>query len=223
MRRSKEESEQTRAAILDAAERMFCEKGYAATTVEAISRAAGLTRGAFYWHFRDKTEVLAALHARSFLPQEKILTATIASDAPDPLGCLFKAAIEALRSFEVNEGEQRIFRIMSDLTIGDEGRQTLARIHAEMRALIRQLLRRAQANGTLHPDVTAAEAELFLTVSIGGLLAEWLRSDKSFPLAFSGERLLRHLMALLRADGCEAPLGPRCAGPPGRAGPAPGS
>ena len=56
MRRSKEDSEQTRTAILDAAERMFCEKGYAAATVESISRAAGLTRGAFYWRFRDKAE-----------------------------------------------------------------------------------------------------------------------------------------------------------------------
>lgn len=219
MRRSKEDSEQTRAAILDAAERMFCEKGYAAATVGEISRAAGVTRGAFYWHFRDKTEVLAALHGRSFLPQEKILTSTIDSDAPDPLGCLFDAAVEALRSFEVNDGEQRIFRIMSDLTIGDEGCETLARIHAEMRHLIRQVMQRARANGTLHPRVTAAQAELFMTVTIGGLLAEWLRSDKGFPLAASGERLLRHLMAMLRADPGDTPRARCCGSPPGRAGP----
>lgn len=223
MRRSREDSEQTRAAILDAAERTFSEKGYAAATVESISRAAGLTRGAFYWHFRDKAEVLAALHARSFLPQEKILTSTIASDAPDPLGCLFEAALEALRSFEVNEGEQRIFRIMTDLTIGDEGQDTLARIHAEMRALIRQVMQRARANGTLHPDLGPAEAELLLTVTIGGLLAEWLRSGRGFPLAVSGERLLRHMMTLLRAQSCGAPRAQRRDSPPGRAGPHPPS
>ena len=86
MRRSKEDSEQTRAAILDAAARMFCEKGYAATTVESIARAAGVTRGAFYWHFRDRSDVLGALHGRSFLPQERFLTAAIESGAEDPLG-----------------------------------------------------------------------------------------------------------------------------------------
>lgn len=221
MRRSKEDSEQTRTAILDAAERMFCEKGYAAATVESISRAAGLTRGAFYWHFRDKAEVLAALHGRTFLPQEKILTSAIAPDTPDPLDCLFMAALEALRSFEVNECEQRIFRIMSDLTIEQDGREALARIHAEMRALIGTVMRRAQANGTLNPAVTVAEAELYITVTIGGLLAEWLTSGKSFPLALSGERLLRHLMTLLRADQGDAPR--RCDSPPGRAGPELGS
>lgn len=213
MRRSKEDSEQTRAAILDAAERMFCEKGYAAATVELISRAAGLTRGAFYWHFRDKADVLAALHARTFLPQEKILTGVIESDTPDPLDCLFLAAAEALRSFEVTEGEQRIFRIMSDLTIGQDGREAVARIHAEMRALIRTVMQRAEANGTLNPRITVAEAELYITVTIGGLLAEWLRSDKCFPLALSGERLLRHLMTMLRTDQGAAPRARQCDSP----------
>lgn len=223
MRRSKEDSEQTRTAILDAAERMFCERGYAAATVEAISRAAGLTRGAFYWHFRDKGEVLAALHGRAFLPQEKILSSALDSDAADPLGCLFVAALEALRSFEVNEGEQRIFRIMSDLTIGPEGQEALARIHAEMRAVIGRVMQRAQADGTLNPEVTPAEAELYITVTLGGLLAEWLRSDKAFPLAPSGEKLLRQLMSVLRADQAGAPRARQCGGPPGRAGPALGS
>lgn len=219
MRRSKEESEQTRTAILDEAERMFCEKGYAAATVESISRAAGLTRGAFYWHFRDKNEVLAALHARTFLPQEKILTSAIDSDAPDPLGCLYEASMAALRSFEMNEGEQRIFRIMSDLTIGDDGRGTLATIHVEMRVLIRRIMQRARDNGSLNPDITPAEAELSVTVIIGGLLSEWLRSDKDFPLARTGEQLLRNLLTMLRADMPDVPHARRCASPPGRAGP----
>ena len=219
MRRSKEDSEQTRAAILDAAARMFCEKGYAATTVESISRAAGVTRGAFYWHFRDKSDVLGALHGRSFLPQERFLTAAIESGAEDPLGCVFDVALAALRSFEVNQDEQRIFRIMSDLTIGEEGHETLARIHAEMRALIRRIMQQARDKGTLHPGVTPAEAELALTVTIGGLLAEWLRSDKSFPLADFGAKLLRGQRAMLQADPGDGFGAKRHGIPPGRAGP----
>ena len=137
MRRTKEESELTRTAILDAAERIFCEQGYAVATIDGVSRAAGVTRGAFYWHFKDKADLLGALYARSLLPQEQILT-TAAEMCSDPLRSLLDAGVASLREFEVDEGKQRMFRIMSDLTIGCEGRANLARIDAELDALDRE-------------------------------------------------------------------------------------
>ena len=48
MRRSKEDAEQTRSAILDAAEHLFCAQGVTASTLEGIARKAGVTRGAVY-------------------------------------------------------------------------------------------------------------------------------------------------------------------------------
>lgn len=197
MRRTKEDSELTRTAILDAAERAFCEKGYAVTTIDGISRAAGVTRGAFYWHFRDKADLLGALYARSMLPQEQILT-TAAEMCSDPLCSLLDAGIASLREFEVDEGKQRMFRIMSDLTIGCEGRVNLARVDAELDALILRVMTRAKDEGMLHDDFSAAEAAVFVSVTIGGLLGEWLRSGKTFPLASLGETLLCRHIAMLR-------------------------
>jgi len=46
VRRTKEEAEQTRDQILDAAEILFFERGVAHTSLEQIARAAGVTRGA---------------------------------------------------------------------------------------------------------------------------------------------------------------------------------
>lgn len=216
MRKTKEDSELTRQAILDAAERVFCERGFTATTLDAISRAAGVTRGAFYWHFKDKAEVLTALHERSFLPQEQILAA-VADAGPDPLESLLDATIDALKSFEQDEGRQRIFRIMSHLTPDERG-GTLARLDADMRALIRRIMQRARDNGMLHPDFTPQEAQIVLSVAVIGLLGEWMRSDKGFPLASFGERLLRRQMDMLRG-GPGAPRAARRTGPPGRASP----
>ena len=217
MRKTKEDAELTRQAILDAAERLFCDRGYAATTLDAISRAAGVTRGAFYWHFRDKAEVLAALHARCFLPQEQILTAVAEADSADPLGGLLDASVAALRSFEQDEGRQRVFRIMSHLTPAERD-DTLARLDDDMRALIRRIMQRARDNGTLHPDFTPHEAQVLSTVTVIGLLGEWLRTGKGFPLAQFGERLLRRQMRMLRADPAE-PRTKGLDGPPDRAGP----
>ena len=61
MRRTKEEAEETRLAILQSALNTFCEKGYSKTTFEEIAKRINLTKGAVYWHFRNKPDLLAAL------------------------------------------------------------------------------------------------------------------------------------------------------------------
>ena len=60
-RRTKEEAEQTRQAILLAALDLFCERGYSKTTFDEIAKHINLTKGAVYWHFRNKPDLLIAL------------------------------------------------------------------------------------------------------------------------------------------------------------------
>jgi TetR/AcrR family acrAB operon transcriptional repressor len=61
MRRTKEEAALTRQAILDAALHIFGSKGYSATRLEDIAQAAGVTRGAVYWHFENKAQLYKTL------------------------------------------------------------------------------------------------------------------------------------------------------------------
>ena len=61
MRRTKSEAEQTHNSILDAALTLFDEQGYTQTTLSSVARQAGVTRGAIYWHFENKDEILIAL------------------------------------------------------------------------------------------------------------------------------------------------------------------
>jgi AcrR family transcriptional regulator len=53
--------EARRADLLDAAERCFAERGYHATTVDEIAARAGVSKGAFYWHFETKRDAFTAL------------------------------------------------------------------------------------------------------------------------------------------------------------------
>ena len=78
-RRTKMEAEQTREQIIDAAEELFLTRGVARATLEQIAQAAGVTRGAIYWHFRDKDDLFEAMQARAALPQEDVFDA-LASD-----------------------------------------------------------------------------------------------------------------------------------------------
>ena len=74
-RRTKEEAEQTRKEILYSALDIFCEKGYSKTTFDEIAKRINLTKGAVYWHFRNKPDIIAALITASFNhTQNKIMS-----------------------------------------------------------------------------------------------------------------------------------------------------
>jgi AcrR family transcriptional regulator len=54
-------AEQRRQQLLRAARRLFMKRGFRGTTTEAIARRAGLTKGALYFHFKNKEEILFEL------------------------------------------------------------------------------------------------------------------------------------------------------------------
>ena len=58
---STSDAEDTRRSLLDAAARLIAERGYGATTVNAIVARAGLSKGSFYWHFKSKDDALFAV------------------------------------------------------------------------------------------------------------------------------------------------------------------
>lgn len=76
-------SAQTRQALLAAARSLFIEKGFAATSTPELAERAGLTRGALYHHYRDKSEVLqAVLEEEARQVAEEIENAAPANASP---------------------------------------------------------------------------------------------------------------------------------------------
>ena len=69
-RRTKKDALLTRSALLDAAEQMFKRQGVSRTSLADIARRAGVTRGAVYWHFKDKSDLFDAMLERVTLPLE---------------------------------------------------------------------------------------------------------------------------------------------------------
>lgn len=68
VRKTKEEAEQTRKDIINAARTVFHECGVSRSSLDKIAKAAGVTRGAIYWHFQDKAEVFFAMREDVFAP-----------------------------------------------------------------------------------------------------------------------------------------------------------
>ena len=103
-RRSKEEAQETYQALLKAAADLFMEKGVAPTTLQEIAERAGLTRGAVYWHFDGKEDIITALLSTYALPyidqfETEIAQLPRSSDA----GRQFRICIDRLMDNLIND------------------------------------------------------------------------------------------------------------------------
>ena len=80
--------EKTRERILDVAYDAIVQKGFAATSIEELVEAAGITKSGFFYHFRDKNDMARQLFDR-FLAEDESIVDTLAVRArelsDDPL------------------------------------------------------------------------------------------------------------------------------------------
>ncbi len=92
VRKTKEEALETRNAILDAAEIVFQERGVSKTSLAEIAAAAGVTRGAIYWHFANKVDLFDAMIQRVFGLMEAKLAELQAQKHENPADLLRELA-----------------------------------------------------------------------------------------------------------------------------------
>ena len=104
-RKSREEAERTYHALLQAAARLFRLQGVGVTTLNEIAKEAGVTRGALYWHFEGKDDVIRSLWASYAAPKLVPLEERLSSlPADDPEGAFRRIQHDFLRM--VREDEQ---------------------------------------------------------------------------------------------------------------------
>lgn len=198
MRRTKADAEQTRNAILNAAECLFYERGVAATALEQIAKAASVTRGAVYWHFKDKNALLEALRAKFRPPQTEVCKLALEQGHPDILALLEETGALVLELFEADESRQRLFAILTSHSSIDPNSYN----DQQDAAMLLRLTTAAFEAGQLAEDLTPQTAALSLTVMMRGVLSHWLLSGRSFSLSQEGTAMIRrHLRSLRRSHG----------------------
>lgn len=210
-RRTKEEAERTRAAVLDAAVQVFLAQGVARATLEDVARAAGVTRGAVYWHFRDKLDLFLAIDARARLPAEELLAEVAGHDGPDPLGELARVLTERLVALEA-DAERR--RYLTVVLVRCEYTEEMApaldrqrRADAALRAELQRIFESAAAArpGGLAPAWRPGTAALALHALVTGLINAWLRGGPGdLGLATEGANAVRAFLVCVGADGAAA-------------------
>lgn len=188
MRRTKEEAEQTRYAILASAETLFLEKGVAHTSLEHIARHAGVTRGAVYWHFENKAHLFHEMLNQVRLPPEQLAERMAGCAERDPLLTLCELCIEAIENLARDEQKRRIFTILlrrceftADLREAEERNEAFINLFIQ---LCEQQFARPDVCPRLQAGISPRLAARSLHALIVGLFHDWLRDPSLFdPLS----------------------------------------
>lgn len=200
-RKTKAEAAATREALLDAAEEVFFAKGVARTSLEQIARHADLTRGAVYWHFKNKGDLFMALVERVRMPFQSLMEEVNNADPTiSPLTAIQLACYAGLNRME-QPSHQRILSILlhrceffSDINPIQMQDEIADECFNEMLSVF-QL---AQQQQLLRDDLTPDVATRLMQAALGGLFHDWLRNPESFSLCERGGELIDTLITMMK-------------------------
>ena len=188
MRRTAEEAAQTRQSILEAALKVFSQKGYHATRLTDIAQATEVTRGAIYHHFDNKAKLYQELLNEA---------STIGSDAVQQAMAEGNSFVEICalileKSLAVVESNVQMRQIMAltlfktgfdpELAELDKARQQQAVTTVEA---IAQMMQTGIENGDLRPNLDPHDVARAFIAYQNGLITLWLTNRQAFSI---GER-----------------------------------
>ncbi|NKE68198.1 TetR family transcriptional regulator [Ramlibacter sp. RBP-2] len=198
-RRTKEDALATRESLLDAAERLFQAQGVSGTSLHDIATAAGATRGAVYWHFKDKADLFNAMMDRVTLPLEDALPQARGAASEDPLPRLRAALLAALRRTATDPQTRRVFEVATQKVeyIDALGKVRERHLDARRRSvvLMKQALQRsaiARGRRLRMPAIAAARG---LHALVAGLIQDWLLDPGEFQLEAAGRQAIDAYLA----------------------------
>jgi TetR/AcrR family acrAB operon transcriptional repressor len=194
VRRTKDEAQETRNRILDAAERMFSEYGVSRTSLEEIAESAGVTRGAIYWHFKDKSDLFAAMVNRVTLPMEAMVARSSDETVADPLALLKECAVTCLKRTATDPQCQRVFDVVTHKCeyLGEMA-SVKRRISSIQKGCVdssEQAIRNAVKRGLLPRSVNPRLAAIGLDAMLFGLISNWLANPAYLPLERQSEAMI---------------------------------
>ena len=196
-RRTKEDALATRNTLLDAAECLFQTQGVSRTTLQQIALRAGTTRGAVYWHFKDKADLFNAMMERITLPLEAHFNAESGPDEKNGatrIGALDRtrhAIGMALHQIVNDLQTRRVLEVATQKVEYVEEHKTIRLRHLAVRngflGRVQQGLDAAAQHDNLTLSLPSAMAAQGLHALVDGLIQNWLLDPQAFDLVQAGQ------------------------------------
>lgn len=165
----------TRNKLIEAAIDLWAEKGYQETTPKEVTKAAGLTPGAFYYHFKSKEELSAAIAERSRPAMTEVWKAYLGTPQPG-LENIVRAAFAVADMIAGDRMHWVVFHL--DNAIGYLGPQERM-VHRQQVADLTALMAGALADSEIRADITRREAGELMWIAFNGaqLMSDLLEED----------------------------------------------
>ena len=166
----------TRERILTAAGHVFARKGYMAASLDEVAHAAGMTKGAIYWHFRSKSDLFFALLDYKFQlniapVQDDLRIAAAAADPRRALTTLLQTVFGRLRA---DEDSPRLYLEFIGQARDNEMRERLSRFHNDGMMQVAGHIRTMQQAGLAPIHHDAATLAAFWSALFDGLMLAWI-------------------------------------------------
>jgi AcrR family transcriptional regulator len=173
---------QTRQALVDAAARVFIERGFAGASVESIAEEAGYTRGAFYSNFTSKEELFAELlQQRVYAAYREMAERSAAGERPS-----LRETGERLAAIQADPGGQWLFRLWLELLAHagrDEAFRTIAAdFWRGTRELTAQAIERSYREARRRPPAPPRELATAMIALDVGLALQHFVDGEQVPL-----------------------------------------
>lgn len=185
-RKTKQEAQETRQHILDVALRLFSQQGVSSTSLGEIAKAAGVTRGAIYWHFKDKSDLFSEIWELSESNIGELELEYQAKFPGDPLSVLREILIHVLESTVTEERRRLLMEIIfhkcefvGEMAVVQQAQRNLC---LESYDRIEQTLKHCIEAKMLPADLMTRRAAIIMRGYISGLMENWLFAPQSFDL-----------------------------------------
>lgn len=201
-RATKEEARETRNRILDAAEDVFHANGVSRTSLAHVAEAASVSRGAIYWHFKNKSDLFDAMCERVRLPMEDMAAAGKDAREPDPLAQLRKTCLFVLNEVRHNPHSRKVLDIVFHKCEFVEAAGVIVERQLDVflrgRADLEHILRNAVRRGQLPDDLDTGLASIMFQAQIDGLINISLFTSACASFDAQAERMVDAAIEMLR-------------------------
>ena len=202
-RKKKEEAEKTRQDILDAALKIFARKGFVRSTLNDIAIEAGITRGAIYWHFKDKANLFEVL-------SDDIESASGVRFEDIPWGSFLsfdevrEFILEYLFRFETDDRFRSFYEVVTYKTeYHEELEPVLAKERTKSRRVKQQLItifQKFQEQGLMRRDFDPGHAAISICAFVLGLIEVWLLDKTLFSMKETAPALIDNFFRSMESN-----------------------
>ncbi|BDG85665.1 multidrug efflux transporter transcriptional repressor AcrR [Citrobacter koseri] len=185
-RKTKQQAQETRQHILDVALRLFSRQGVSSTSLAEIAKAAGVTRGAIYWHFKNKSDLFSEIWELSESNIGELEIEYQAKFPDDPLSVLREILVHLLEATVTEERRRLLMEIIfhkcefvGEMAVVQQAQRSIC---VESYDRIEQTLTHCIKAKMLPGNLMTRRAAILMRGYISGIMENWLFAPQYFDL-----------------------------------------